>query len=225
MSSASVRFMQVSVPVSSSGVRCQCPVQQSSSSDVIQPQHVWHRGKTYDFKLVVFHTSLAMIAQTQVAFLHDSRACFAMKRQPSSIRAFGGKHQRLARALPMGALASQASGNGEPVLVGGLTVAPLDGDDEVDVLLELWSLGLMSAILLRPPPKQLARWRRGQPWRLWLASVHWATSRPTRAVTCGGSLISGTWTLPPPSLTGLRYPVMLLHEFLRILGPQPLSEF
>ena len=72
-----------------------------------------------------------------------------MKRQASSIRAFNGKHQRLARALPMGALASQASGSGEPVLVGGLTVGPLDGDAEVDVLLELWSLGLMSAILLQ----------------------------------------------------------------------------
>ena len=33
-----------------------------------------------------------------------------MKRQASSIRAFGGKHQRLARALPMDALASQALG-------------------------------------------------------------------------------------------------------------------
>ena len=70
-----------------------------------------------------------------------------MKRQASSIRAFGGKHWLV--GLPMGALASQASGSGEPVLVGGLTVAPLDGDDEVEVLLELWSLGLMSAILVQ----------------------------------------------------------------------------
>ena len=187
MSSASVRSMEV--------FQCQCPVQVSSSSDLMQPQHVWHRGKAYDFKLVMIPTSLATIAQTQVCFpARFVSRDFAMKRQASSIRAFGGKHQRSARALPTGALASQASGSGEPVLVGGLTAGPLDGDAEVDVLLGLWSLGLMSAILLQTKPKQLARGRRGQPWRLWLASVHRATSWATRTVTCGGSLISGTWS-------------------------------
>ena len=62
-------------------LQCQCPVQVSTASvqfncpvpsDVIQPQHVWHRGKARDFELVMIHTSLAIIAQTRVAFLHNS---------------------------------------------------------------------------------------------------------------------------------------------------------
>ena len=62
------------------------------------------------------------------------------------MRDLGGKKQRLARISDSsGSLLTGPSGSHE--LVGG--TGPLDGDAEVDVLLELWSVGLMSAILLQ----------------------------------------------------------------------------
>ena len=59
----------------------------------------------------------------------------------------GGKHQKLARlALVAGGVVSNASGSDLPMLpVRG----PLDGDAEVDTLLELWAMGLLSAITLQ----------------------------------------------------------------------------
>ena len=56
----------------------------------------------------------------------------------------GGKHQRLARA-GVGASSSRTApshrGDAGPVLRPG----PLDGDPEVDKLVELWSLGVITA--------------------------------------------------------------------------------
>ena len=61
----------------------------------------------------------------------------------------GGKHQRLARAVVTAAVAARAAGSQDPVIPETLHASPLDGDAEVNVLLELWSLGLMSAVLLQ----------------------------------------------------------------------------
>ena len=60
-----------------------------------------------------------------------------MKRK-GSVLGVGGKHQRLARILAIGASATQASGSGARVIPIGAKVGPLEGDAEVDVLLELW---------------------------------------------------------------------------------------
>eukprot|EP00974_Lingulodinium_polyedra_P040493 3889142-Lingulodinium_polyedra.AAC.1 len=70
-----------------------------------------------------------------------------MKRR-SSFWGVGGKHQRLARAaLTAGAL---ASGSQDPIVPELFeNKGPLEGYPEVEVLLELWSLGLVSAILLQ----------------------------------------------------------------------------
>ena len=61
----------------------------------------------------------------------------------------GGKHQRLARAVALGTLAGPLSNNNEPLVPETLGCEPLDGDDEVDTLLELWALGVLSATLLQ----------------------------------------------------------------------------
>ena len=67
----------------------------------------------------------------------------------------GGKHQKLARlALVASGVVSHASGSEVPVLPAR---GPLDGDAEVDTLLELWSLGLLSAITLQTIAFLLAR--------------------------------------------------------------------
>ena len=66
-----------------------------------------------------------------------------------SLRAFGGKHQRLARAVATAAVAAGAAGSQDPIIPEALRAGPLDGDAEVDVLLELWALGLMSVVLLQ----------------------------------------------------------------------------
>ena len=63
-----------------------------------------------------------------------------------SLRGLGGKKQRLPRISdPSGSLLTGPSASHGSV--GG--TGPLDGDAEVDVLLELWSLGLMSALILQ----------------------------------------------------------------------------
>ena len=56
----------------------------------------------------------------------------------------GGKHQRLKRARLTPPPAPGPAGSSTGPVRG-----PLDGDPEVDVLLELWSLGLLSAKLLK----------------------------------------------------------------------------
>ena len=71
-----------------------------------------------------------------------------MKR-PLSFLGGGGKHQRLARAVALGTLAGQTSSSSGPPLPKTCELGPLDGDEEVDTLLELWALGLLSATLLQ----------------------------------------------------------------------------
>ena len=61
----------------------------------------------------------------------------------------GGKHQRLARTVVTAGLASGAAGSGElidPELYRSSNL--LEDDPEVETLLELWSLGLLSAVVL-----------------------------------------------------------------------------
>ena len=95
-----------------------------------------------------------------------------MKRKKPFWSSGGGKHQRFARAVALGGLigqtvGDQARGSGE-VVVPYTQKGPLDGDPEVDTLLELWALGLLSAVVLqviadaackvapRPPMQALA---------------------------------------------------------------------
>eukprot|EP00969_Alexandrium_andersonii_P043885 1924383-Alexandrium_andersonii.AAC.1 len=54
----------------------------------------------------------------------------------------GGKRQRLARALALGQASSASAG---PVVEGSSRSGPLDGDAEVDLLVELYALGIISA--------------------------------------------------------------------------------
>ena len=72
----------------------------------------------------------------------------SMKRR-SDFWGGGGKHQRLARAEILGGLLGQAASSNEPIRPEDLRPGPLDGDDEVDTLLELWAMGLLSATLLQ----------------------------------------------------------------------------
>ena len=61
----------------------------------------------------------------------------------------GGKPQRLARVVVTTVVAAGAAGSQGPVIPEAVRASPLDGDAEVHVLLELWSLGLMSVVLLQ----------------------------------------------------------------------------
>ena len=62
----------------------------------------------------------------------------------------GGKHQRLARILAIGGMAGQGASSSEASLPQqNPGRGPLDGDDEVDALIELWALGLISATVLQ----------------------------------------------------------------------------
>ena len=59
----------------------------------------------------------------------------------------GGKHQKVARARQH---VDAASSSGlAPAGRGEQTRGPLEGDAECDVLVELWSLGLLNAKMLR----------------------------------------------------------------------------
>ena len=169
-----------------------------------------------------------------------------MKRA-TSVRAFGGKKQRLARC---GSLPELFASHGS---VGG--TGPLDGDAEVDVLLELWSLGLMSALLLqtiaqaaclvapRPAMERLSHIGaegnvRGNAHRdlqrlLHLGSLDTYIARPLITKV---PLIDVAKT--PRKMSEYPYPIMLPHEFLSVMyehhrwefntfiqGPKPLSAF
>ena len=72
-----------------------------------------------------------------------------MKRK-GNIMFGGGKHQRLARILAIGGMAGQGASSSEASLPQqNPGRGPLDGDDEVDALIELWALGLISATVLQ----------------------------------------------------------------------------
>ena len=83
-----------------------------------------------------------MLAQAAIPF---SPGADHMKRK-HTLWGTGGKHQRVAR---LAVAASLAASSHEPVLPEVFRKGPLDGDAEVDILLELWSLGLLTAVLLQ----------------------------------------------------------------------------
>ena len=87
------------------------------------------------------HVAYLLACTCMYARVAYSKQCGPKMKRATSVRAFGGKKQRLARC---GSLPELFASHGS---VGG--TGPLDGDAEVDVLLELWSLGLMSALLLQ----------------------------------------------------------------------------
>ena len=60
-----------------------------------------------------------------------------------------GESQRLARVVVTAAVAAGAAGSQGLGIPETLRASPLDGDAEVDVLVELWSLGLISVVLFQ----------------------------------------------------------------------------
>jgi len=172
---------------------------------------------------------------------------------------FGGKKQRLAR-IPDADLARRAGQGSTPrgipsFAVGAASSGPLDGDAEVDVLLELWSLGLMSALLLqtianaackvapRPAMERLSHIGSGGNVR---GNAHRDLQRLLQLgrldVYIPRPLITKVPLMDvakkPPKMSEYPYPIMLPHEFLSVMyehhrwefdtfiqGPKPLSAF
>ena len=154
-----------------------------------------------------------------------------MKRTKSMLPR-GGKHQRLARAASPGCAILSDAGNS----------MPLHGDPEVDVLLELWSLGLMSALTLQviasaackvaPRPNMEA-----------LASIGAAGGAPgnahrdlERKLNRGllDDYIPRPWNIEvpmrdvkkrPPAVVPVGCPVMMPHEWLAAMWARSRSEF
>ena len=146
----------------------------------------------------------------------------------------GGKHQRLARAEILGGLLGQAASSNEPIRPEDLRPGPLDGDDEVDTLLELWAMGLLSATLLQniaasacnvaPRPQMTALKNLGS------GGVHQGNAhRDLQRKLNMGNLDSFVATplfvkLPlrdtrrlPATKKELSYPILLPHEFLSVM--------
>ena len=184
---------------------------------------------------------VAILAQT-ICFLHSIVLLFVrfMKR----LRFQGGKHQRLIRAR----LAEEgtASSSGNPLV--DVHQGPLDGDPEVDVLLELWSLGLLSATSLRAigqgamqvAPRacmrSLATLSAGHCHRDLARKLQLGLNDiPAPLLVELPVAVEGT---KPPQSTMAKYPVLLPHEFIAnmyanhrtefddyCLGPERLADF
>eukprot|EP00974_Lingulodinium_polyedra_P037597 3606844-Lingulodinium_polyedra.AAC.1 len=135
---------------------------------------------------------------------------------------FGGKRQRLQRAL-----LAQAHGLDLPAERDAR--GPLDGDEEVDLLLELWALGLVSAKTLRdiagashraaPRPQTEALSAIGKSGAL-SGNIHRDLARK---LNLGGLNLPSVYMAPmpfwstksrPPAKVDMEYPVLLPHEIL-----------
>ena len=156
----------------------------------------------------------------------------------------GGKHQRLQRARVdhVGPLPAAGSASGP-------RLGPLDGDPEVDVLIELWSLGVLSAKTLRTIATAAVKVA-PRPAMCELASLsegHFHRDL-SRKLKLGSNDIPVPIQVPLPLrdenakpaklVEGRSYPVLLPHEVIanmyeahpeefknHVLGLAPLSEF
>ena len=154
----------------------------------------------------------------------------------------GGKHQKLARVVASGGGHSQASSSGvlfDPCQHGH---GPLGQDPEVDTLLELWSLGILSAVILqttaasaclvapRPPMEALAQigsngGARGNAHRDLERKLNLGNVNENVAPALYVQL--PLWAVRPrrPNSTLLSYPVLLPHALFASMYKHSRGEF
>ena len=161
-----------------------------------------------------------------------------MKRQSVTLPNSGGKHQRIARFLAVTALSSQDSSPEVSILSGPVRPCNfLEDDAEVKCLLELWALGLLSAVLLQTIAASACQVAPRPAMRI-LAQLGGAGSAPGNAhrdlqrQLQLGTLdvkVAGVWSIDFPlrdvslrpgkfAQTGVfKYPVMMPHELMHCL--------